>query len=148
MNKIINLAFGSFASNRASWGLLALRLVVGVAFMFHGWGKIQNPFGWMGPDSPIPGFLLALAALAEFGGGLALIVGLLTPLAALGQIATMLVAIFKVLIPGGAPFIAAKPGENSYELALVFLVVNVLFLLAGPGRLSLDYLLFGKRVKS
>ncbi|HSN54816.1 MAG TPA: DoxX family membrane protein, partial [Candidatus Sulfomarinibacteraceae bacterium] len=47
--------------------LLLLRLVAGLAFMFHGWGKIQNPFGWMGPDGFAPGFLQGLAALSEFG---------------------------------------------------------------------------------
>jgi putative oxidoreductase len=50
---------------------------MGTAFLFHGWSKIQNPFGWMGPQSCMPGILLALAALSEFGGGLALIVGFL-----------------------------------------------------------------------
>ena len=57
----------------------------------HGWSKIQNPFGWM-QGAPVPGFLQALAALSEFGGGLALIVGLLTPFACLGIMSTMFVA--------------------------------------------------------
>ena len=68
-----------------SVGLLGLRLVMGAAFMFHGWPKIQNPLGWMGPEAPVPAILQALAALAEFGGGMALIVGLLTRLASLGD---------------------------------------------------------------
>ena len=59
-----------------SVGLLLPRLVMGAAFVLHGWPKIQNPFGWMGPEAPFPVILIALAALAEFGGGLALIVGL------------------------------------------------------------------------
>ena len=37
----------------ASAALLLLRLVVGAAFVFHGWGKIQTPFGWNPPESPI-----------------------------------------------------------------------------------------------
>ena len=57
-------------SSRASLGLLALRLLAGIALMHHGWGKIQHPFGWMGPDAGTPAFLQALAALSEFGGGL------------------------------------------------------------------------------
>jgi len=60
-----------------SAGLLLLRVVMGIAFLFHGWPKIQNPLGWMGPESPVPAIFQALAALAEFGGGMALIVGLL-----------------------------------------------------------------------
>ena len=67
-----------------SVGLLLLRLVMGVAFVLHGWGKIQNPMGWMGPEATMPAVLQALAAISEFGGGLALIAGLLTRSASLG----------------------------------------------------------------
>ena len=67
-----------------SVGLLVLRLVMGAAFMHHGWGKIQNPMGWMGPEATMPAILQALAAISEFGGGLALIAGLLTRLGSLG----------------------------------------------------------------
>jgi len=38
-------------SSFADFALLVIRLVAGVAFMMHGFEKIQNPFGWMGPDS-------------------------------------------------------------------------------------------------
>src|SRR5262249_6856661 len=34
----------------ASAGMLGLRLVAGSAFLFHGWGKITNPFAWMPPE--------------------------------------------------------------------------------------------------
>ena len=74
--------FGPFITGPGAVGLLVLRLVAGSALMLHGWPKIQNPFGWMPPQSPVPGILQALAALSEFGGGLALILGLLTPIAA------------------------------------------------------------------
>jgi putative oxidoreductase len=49
--------------------LLLMRLMVGLAFTMHGWSKIQNPFGWMGPDGFAPGIFQALAAVSEFGGG-------------------------------------------------------------------------------
>ncbi|MFY2562912.1 DoxX family membrane protein [Corallococcus terminator] len=49
-------------STRASLGLLLLRLVVGVAFMEHGWSKIQDPFNWMGARTSTPGTFQALAA--------------------------------------------------------------------------------------
>jgi putative oxidoreductase len=126
-----------------SVGFLLLRLVMGAAFVLHGWPKIQNPFGWMGPESPFPGVLIALAALAEFGGGLALIVGLLTRLASLGIISTMAVAIGMVHVPKGDPFVSQ--GGASWELAAVYLACAILFLLVGPGRISLDAALFGKR---
>lgn len=125
----------------ASVGLLALRLAVGAAFVLHGWPKVQAPLNWMGPDATMPGWLLALAAISEFGGGIALILGLFTRLFALGLVCTMAVAAFQVHIAAGHPFVAQ--GGPSYELAVVYLAASLLFLLAGPGRLSLDALLFG-----
>lgn len=129
------------------WGALALllvRVVMGVAFILHGWPKIQNPTGWMnamGGES-VPAFLQALAAIAEFGGGIALVLGLLTPLAALGIFCQMVAALVLVHFPRGDPFVAT--GGPSYELPLIYLVLAVLFMVMGPGRWSLDALLFGR----
>ncbi len=149
MNTILNFAFGHrtsgrFATGRAAWGLLALRLVMGLAFVLHGYSKIQHPFGWMGPNAPVAGILQAAAALAEFGGGLALIIGFVTPLAALGQLITMAVALTTVLLPAHMPFVG-DPGKPSYEIALVYFAAALLFLLVGPGTLSIDALLFGRQ---
>jgi putative oxidoreductase len=130
-----------------SIGFVLLRLVMGTAFLFHGWPKIQAPFGWMGPDADMPGILLALAALAEFGGGIALILGLLTRLASLGIGAVMVVAVTVVHLPQGDPFVSTT-GKASYELAAVYLACAVVLLILGPGRLSLDALLFGKQGRS
>ena len=126
-----------------SVGLLVLRVVMGAAFVLHGWGKIQNPMGWMGPEATIPGIFQALAAVAEFGGGMALIVGLLTRLASLGITSVMVVALATVHLPMGHPFVG-KPGGPSFELPAVYLACAVLFFLLGPGRVSLDALLFGR----
>jgi putative oxidoreductase len=129
-------------SSRVSVGLLLLRLIVGLAFMHHGYGKIQKPFGWMGPDAAIPGAFQALAAVSEFVGGLAWMLGLLTPLASFGLACTMTVAVWTHAVVRHDPFVAAK-GGGSYELASVYLCVALLLLLAGPGRFSLDGLFFG-----
>ena len=69
----MNKLFGDFIGGRGALGLLILRVIFGVGIMQHGWSKIQNPFGWMSADSGVPGILQALAALSEFGGGLAMI---------------------------------------------------------------------------
>ncbi len=130
----------------ASLALLLLRLVAGTAFMFHGWGKIQSPLSWMPPDSPVPGFLQFLAALAEFGGGLAWVFGALTSLASVGLIFTMIVATALHAVVMGDPFVASGPGMGSYELALLYLVISILFLIMGPGKYSVDQKLFGERV--
>ncbi len=131
-------------STVASIALLLLRLVVGAAFVLHGWGKIQNPFGWAGPESTIPGFFQFLAALSEFGGGIAWILGLLTPLASLGIACTMAVAVHMHMIVRHDPFVNLT-GGTSYEPALVYLVVALAILALGPGKFSLDHKIFGER---
>lgn len=128
------------SSNRVSVGLLVLRLLAGAAFIMHGSGKIMHPFAWMPPEAPIPGFLQALAALAEFGGGIAWVLGLLTPLASAGILCTMTVA---------AAFHIQK-GDGlvgGYELAAVYWAISFLLLLAGPGRFSLDAVIAKKCCK-
>ena len=128
----------------ASAALLLLRLVAGVAFIIHGWQKIQNPFGWMGPQSGIPGIFQFLAALSEFGGGIAWVIGLLTPLAALGIACTMAVAVHMHSMVLHDPFVSLT-GARSYELASAYLCIAVILLALGPGRVSLDAKIFGER---
>lgn len=139
---MLNLLKAVRLPTKASLGLLALRLVCGFAFMHHGWGKIQKPLGWMGEGSWAPGFLQALAALSEFGGGLAWMLGFLTPVASAGLAVTMTVATYTHMIVRGDPFVGRA---GSYELASIFLAVSLLLLLAGPGRFSVDRLVFGEK---
>jgi putative oxidoreductase len=138
--------YAPFAGGPGAIGLLILRLIAGLALMQHGWPKIQKPFEWMPPAAGMPGILQALAALSEFGGGLAWALGLLTPIASLGVLFTMATATVKVHMLGGDPWVP-PPGHQggSYELASLYFAIAFVLMLAGPGRLSLDRLLFGGR---
>ncbi len=110
---MLQSVYPAFVRGRGAVGLLILRLVVGAAFMVHGWAKINSPGGmtaWMPAAAPVPGFLQAAAALSEFGGGALLILGLLTPVAAFFLACTMIVAIGMVHLPAGHPFVNPKGG--------------------------------------
>ena len=131
-------------STFASMVLLILRIVAGSAFLHHGWQKIQNPLGWMGPQSSIPGFLQLLAAISEFGGGICWVLGLLLPLASLGIASTMTIAVYFHSVVSKDPFVNLTGGP-SYELASVYLGIALVFLVLGPGKFSLDRLIFGER---
>lgn len=138
MKKIFQV---SHLNTKASTGLLLLRIVVGLAFMFHGWNKIQNPLAWMGESGP-PAFLQLLAAVSEFGGGLAWILGLLFPLSSLGIFFTMAFATHYHAIVKGDPFVGH---EGSFEPALVYMIIALMFILTGPGKFSLDVKIFGNK---
>ncbi len=122
--------------SRVSLALLILRLVFGVAMVAHGWGKIQNPMAWAGEN--FPGILQLLAAVAEFGGGIAWIIGCLVPLASFGIFCTMAMAVYVHAAVKGDPFI------GGYELALVYLAFAVAMMIAGPGKYSVDNKIFNK----
>lgn len=130
-------------STNGSLAPLALRIPAGIIFMAHGAQKLFGWFGgyglegtgqWLASIGLEPGYLMALAAgSAEFFGGLALLVGLLTRPAALVLAVTMLVAIFSVHIANGL-FMS----NNGYEFALSLLAITVSLAISGAGRASLD----------
>lgn len=123
--------------------LLLVRLVVGAAFLWHGAVKIQNPFGWMGPTAFAPGPVQALAALAEFGGGLLLVFGFLTALGALSIACVMAVAIYVHAVMLNHPFISAS-GGGSWELPATYLALMIMIKLVGAGKFSVDHHWFGE----
>lgn len=137
--------FPEFLGGARGLALLVVRLVADSAMALHGWSKISGDKGmthW-GDGMGIPGPLQACAALAEFGGGIAWMAGLLTPVASLGLVITMGVATYKMAIEYKKPYVGG-PGEASAEAASGYLALAILFLLVGPGRLSIDSLLFGR----
>ena len=131
-------------SNYSSTALLLLRLIAGTAFIIHGYGKMQGPFSWMGPESSVPGVFQFLAAFSEFGGGIAWILGLLFPVASLGIGFTMAVATSMHMLVFKDPFVNLT-GGSSYEPALGYLGISILFMMMGPGKFSLDSKIFGSK---
>ena len=131
-------------------GLFILRVFFGYAMAAHGLGKIQSPggpLGWMGPDGPPP-IMQGIAALTEFFGGLAIMFGLLTPLACFGVMCIMFVAVLSSLVKGDASFIGGPGVKNNYELAAMYFLFALVIFLTGPGLLSVDAALtrmMGKR---
>ena len=123
------------------YGLLILRIVVGVIFVGHGSQKLFAWFGGGGPDGTAqffasigyrrPRLMAIVAGLAEFVGGLLLATGLLTPLASLLIATVMLNAIVTVVYPKG--FL------GGYEFEFTLLTVVVALAATGPGRISLDH---------
>jgi putative oxidoreductase len=137
--------YRQFIGGRGALGLLVLRLVVGAAFVMHGWPKVQaGPDHWMGAEAKVAPQLQAAAAYCELGGGIALILGLLTPLAALAVGGVMVGALALVHVPNHHPFVDPKGGA-SCELAAVYLAAAFMFLCVGPGTLSMDACLFRRR---
>ncbi|WP_246098209.1 DoxX family protein [Rhodococcus spelaei] len=126
-------------------GLLVLRVALGAVAVVHG---LQKLFGiWGGPG--LDGFqtylldagfqqarlLAVVGAVGEVAGGLCLIVGLLTPLAAAGLLAVMINAwcVRQAAEPGFQFFAPAGP-----ELEAVLGAALVALILTGPGRISVD----------
>src|SRR5436190_3293593 len=105
------------------WVLTIARMVLGAAFVVHGAQKLLGWFGGHGLDATIKNFrdqlkipvpLAYLAIAAEFFGGIGLIVGLLTRVAALGIAITMVVAMLKVHLKFGflLNWFGDKPGHG------------------------------------
>ena len=125
---------------------LALRVPVGIILAAHGAQKLFGSFGgyglegtgqWMASIGLTPGYLMALlAGSAEFFGGLALLLGLLTRPAAVVSAFTMIIAILSVHIGNGL-FMS----NNGYEFGLALLAITTALAIQGGGAFSLDRVL-------
>lgn len=122
--------------------LLVLRLVLGAVMIAHGSRKV---FGGLHhhvqfvSSLGLPGWLAYLSALAEFGGGILLVIGLCTRCAALAVLIDLVVAIWKVHWKNG--FTAT--GGYEFPLALSAIAFALIFFSAGP--ISLDGIRGGGR---
>ena len=117
------------------------RLVLGSIMLAHGWMKViprgsLYSFAHIVAHMGMPYWLGYVAAFTEFFGGIALILGLLTPIAAIGVAIDMAVAILKVHLHRGLT------GPGGFEFPLGLLALALLLLADGPGWLAVDHALF------
>src|ERR1700710_1942465 len=127
-------------------GVLILRLILGLTLAAHGYnkffggGRIPGTAGWFESIGMKSGkFQAVVAATTEISAGLGLAAGLLTPIPAAGFVSLMLVAAWTVHRHNG--FFIVKEG---WEYNLILAVSAVAVATLGAGRLSLDWVIFGK----
>lgn len=137
-------AVKEWMSTRAAWSPLPIRLGLGSVMLVHGAQKVLGVLGGKGFDlwlqgTPPFGFMkpaalwLGAAALAEFLGGILVLLGLLTRPAAFFIACTMATAVFGVHWKNG--FLGANGG---YEFPLVLLLAAISLIISGGGNGSVD----------
>jgi putative oxidoreductase len=142
----------------ARWAPIPLRLIVGYGFMEHGFAKLAR-----GPDAfpailqalgvPAPHLMGWLTILIEILGGLAVLLGVLVPLASIPMAAVLLVAMITVHLPYGFSSIklqavtaaGAQFGPPGFETDLLYLACLAALVLGGSGPLAIDGLLVERR---
>ncbi|MDP4172957.1 MAG: DoxX family protein [Bacteroidota bacterium] len=120
--------------------VLLLRVIIGIVFFMHGSQKVFGWFGGHGLEATIngfgkfgiPPFLAYTASLAEFLGGIFILLGFMTRIFALGIVIDMAVAIFTVHLKNG--FFA----PTGFEFPLVLLTSALGIFLLGAGTFSID----------
>src|SRR5882724_4471602 len=129
------------------WTLTILRLAAGIMIFPHG---LQKTFGWFGGAgfsgqmagfelSHIPAVFAFLAIMAEFLGGLGLILGALTRIAAFGLAANMVVAVYAVHWRNGLfmNWSGQQKGEG-FEFHILVVAIAVVLMARGGGAASVD----------
>lgn len=130
-------------SSPSNLALLILRVACALPVLYHGSGILFGAFGGPGPQGfaayqhlPVPyGYLVGLA---QFAGGLAILLGAFERVGAASVIVVMVGAIYRVHLPHGFDI-----GKGGMEFALTVLLLALGLFLTGPGSYSLGRLLPG-----
>jgi len=147
----LRILFGTTAGGRvADVALLAVRVALAWVFIYYGAAKLFGAFPGSGGPHGIdataqymansahlrPGtFFAVVAGLIEFGGGIAVAVGLCTRLAGVALLVDMVMAMITVTWATGINSKTAPPG---YQLNLALAALALMVALGGAGRFSLD----------
>ena len=138
------MSFFRSSPRQVNLGLTVLRVAVATIFIRHGAQKLFV-FGFAGVTGafthmgvPFPGLMGPLIGVLEFFGGIALVIGLLTRLVALGLVFDMLGAILLVQL---------KRGFSGFELEFLLLGSSLALVLTGAGGFSVDALIAGRQEK-
>jgi putative oxidoreductase len=145
------------AARRQDVALLIMRVGLGLIILYHGSQKMLGLFGGAGymkqisnfQHQGIPPLFGNLAVAAEFFGGLGVLIGFLTPVAAFGIACTMAVAVFRQASAPGffhEAFVDGKGASTAFYPATIFFLAVGLMLL-GAGKYSVDAKVFGKKGK-
>lgn len=142
----MRVLFPTWGRNLTGVAPLLVRVITGIIMAVHGWQKLTQigpaNFGQQALASlgvPLPVFMGYVVTLTEFFGGILLIIGLLSRLAALALTVEMVFTI--LLVKTHVGFIAPQGGGAGAELDLALMAGFLALLLMGPGRLSLDHVL-------
>ena len=132
------------APQRMALGLTIVRIVVGIDFLAHGaqklfvfgLGGVAGAFGQMG--IPLANIVGPGVAILEFVGGIALILGVGTRIAAILFVCEMLGAIFLVHLRNGF-FL-----PTGFEFAFTLLMASLALAVGGPGEYAVESRFMGR----
>lgn len=120
--------------------LFFIRLALAYGFYMPAmmkWGNINGIAEWFGSMGiPMPTLNAYLAASTEMAAVILLPLGLATRLISIPLMITMVVAIVTVHLGNGF-----NAGDNGFEIPLYYLLMLLLLLITGPGKISIDYLI-------
>jgi len=134
-------SFSSSSVRELNLELLIMRIACSLPFIYHGAAILFGAFGGPGPHNfaafmHAPDIVGYLVGLAQFAGGIAILIGALLRVGAISVIIVMLGAIFIVHLPHGYDI-----GHGGLEYALTEMLLALGLLLAGPGKYSLAAIL-------
>lgn len=134
----------SYLITYQDWAPFALRIALGAAFLVHGYPKLFKNFsgfaGWLETIGIKPGrFWASVVGVVEFFGGIAIVLGVFTQLAAFLIAVNMVVAMAKVKW-GAAKFVETE--RMGWELDLAYLAMAAALVLWGPGAYTIEAYFF------